>query len=83
MAVPAEALCVTAVSTDLDSAVARFGGIEFDEELTIEEALVLESMAYPRHLALAVAIARPLWTFVVEPSGTQGTRPEPRCRGRV
>jgi hypothetical protein len=72
----AEALCITAVKADTDDAVTRYGGFELDDPLTLEEALHLETLAYPRRLELAVAVARPPWTFMVEPSETQGTRPE-------
>jgi uncharacterized protein DUF6461 len=72
----AEALCITAVDADANDAVTRYGGFELDDPLTLEEALTLETMAYPRRLDLAVVIARPAWTFMVEPSGTHGTRPE-------
>lgn len=72
----AQGLCVTAVDVGADDAVARYGGIGLGEPLTPEQALDLVTLAYPRHLALAVVVARPPWTLVVDPSGTHGTQPE-------
>lgn len=72
----AEALCITAVNLEADVALARYGGAWLGESLTIEDALELETLAYPRYLRLAVSLARPPWTLVIEPSGTQGTQPQ-------
>ncbi|MFC3893080.1 DUF6461 domain-containing protein [Lentzea rhizosphaerae] len=73
-------LSVTAVDVGAADALARYGAVGLGASLTIAQALGVESSVYPRSLALAVVVARPPWTFVVEPSGTRGTRTETLSR---